>query len=40
MLYGVKAIPCLILLDKDGIILDDNFGSNYIDGELKRFFEK
>jgi len=39
MLYGVKAIPCLILLDKNGIILDDNFGSK-IDGELKKFFEK
>ena len=41
MLYGVKAIPCMILLDKDGIIIDNNFGIKYYYAdELKKLFEK
>jgi len=39
LLYGAKAIPVLILLDKNGIILDDNFDSKYIEGELEKLFK-
>jgi thiol-disulfide isomerase/thioredoxin len=39
LLYGAKAIPVLILIDENGIILDDNFRAKYIEGELKKLFE-
>jgi peroxiredoxin len=32
LIYGVKLIPSMILLDKDGIIIDNNF--NYWDAEI------
>ncbi len=40
MLYGVKFIPRLILLDKDGIIIDDNFGYSFFNEDaLKKIFK-
>jgi len=39
-LHGVRGVPRLFLLDKDGIILDNNFGFNYyIEDKLKELFE-
>jgi hypothetical protein len=32
LIYGVKLIPRMILLDKDGIIIDNDF--NYWDAEI------
>jgi peroxiredoxin len=40
LLHGVKALPCLILIDKNGIILDDNFNTKYMEGELEKLFNK
>lgn len=39
LLYGAKLIPCLILLDNKGIILDNNFRSKYMEGELEKLFK-
>jgi thiol-disulfide isomerase/thioredoxin len=39
LLYGAKLIPCLILLDNNGMILDNNLRSKYIEGELEKLFK-
>jgi peroxiredoxin len=39
MIYGIKELPSLILLDDQGIILDNTLGRKYLPGEIKKLFK-
>jgi thiol-disulfide isomerase/thioredoxin len=39
MLYGIKYIPQMILLDDNGIIVDNDLFSKYLPGELEKRFK-
>ena len=38
MIYGIKSIPTLILLDNNGIIIDNTLRRKYLPEELKKLF--
>jgi hypothetical protein len=39
MIYGIKELPSLILLDDQGIILDNTLGRKYLPGQIKKLFK-
>jgi thiol-disulfide isomerase/thioredoxin len=40
MIYGIKGVPQMILLDNNGIIVDDNFVNVSMESELSKRFNK
>jgi hypothetical protein len=38
MIYGVKILPTLLLLDNKGIIIDNEFGQKNVESELEKLF--
>lgn len=39
LLYGVKFTPCLILLDENGLVIDDEFSTKWIEDVIEKKFK-